>query len=297
MSASREQKLGVFSALAAYGFWGFVPVYFKAVGHVSALEILSHRVIWSVPLTALLIFLAKDWSGLKKSLSSKGVLRTLFVSALLVTTNWLIFIYAVITDRILQASLGYYINPLVNVLLGVIFLRERLRPLQVMAVLLAAAGTANITIHYGRFPWIALALAFSFGTYGLLRKTVRIEAVNGLFVETALIFPLALGYLIYLAQHGGLAFGSIDHRTTLVLFLAGAVTTFPLIWFTSAARRLRYSTMGLLQYLAPSLMFLLAVFRYGETFTLVNLVTFGCIWTGLALYLIDSFYLQAGRRI
>lgn len=297
MSASREQKLGVFCALAAYGFWGVVPVYFKAVGHVSPLEILSHRVIWSVPLTALLIFLAKDWSGLKKSLFSEGVLRTLFVSALLVTTNWLIFIYAVVTGRILQASLGYYINPLVNVLLGIVFLRERLRPLQFMAVLLAAAGTANITMHYGRFPWIALSLAFSFGIYGLLRKTVRIEAVNGLFVETALISPLALGYLIHLAKNGGLAFVSTDHSTALALFMAGAVTTFPLVWFMSAARRLRYSTMGLLQYLAPSLMFLLAVLRYGETFTLVHFVTFGCIWAGLALFLIDSFYLQAGRHM
>lgn len=290
MSTSREQKLGVTCALAAYGFWGLVPIYFKSVGHVSPLEILSHRVIWSVPLTAFLIALVRDWSGLRKSLASEGVWRTLLVTALLVTLNWLVFIYAVNTGRILQASLGYYINPLVNVLLGVVFLKERLRPLQVVAVLFAAAGTANITIQFGRFPWIALVLAFCFGTYGLLRKTVRIEAVNGLFVETAMVCPFALGYLIYKGTKGGLAFGNIDHTTTLLLFLAGAVTAFPLVWFTSAARRLRYSTMGVLQYLAPSLMFLLAVFRYGEPFTLANFITFGCIWTGLAIFVFDSFF-------
>ncbi len=294
LSASREQKIGVYCALGAYGIWGLVPIYFKSVGHVSPLEILSHRVIWSVPLTAFLIAFARDWSGLRRSLGSGRVWRTLLVTALLVTVNWLIFIYAINTDRILQASLGYYINPLVNVLLGVVFLRERLRPLQVVAVLFAAAGTANLTIQFGRFPWIALVLAFSFGTYGLLRKTVRIEAVNGLFVETALVCPFALGYLIYLGQKGGLAFGTVDHKTTLLLFLAGAVTAFPLVWFTSAARRLRYSTMGLLQYLAPSLMFLLAVFRYGEPFTLINLITFGCIWTGLAIFVVDSLYLNQG---
>jgi len=289
VTASKQQNVGVICALGAYAFWGLVPIYFKSVGHVSSLEILSHRVIWSVPLTALLITLANDWHGLRKSLSLKGVWRTLSVTALLVTTNWLVFIYAVNTGRLLQASLGYYINPLVNVLLGVLFLKERLRPLQVVAVLLATAGTANITIQYGRFPWIALVLAFSFGTYGLLRKTVRIEAVNGLFVETALVCPIALAYLIHLETTGTLAFGTVDTKTTVLLFLAGAVTTFPLVWFTMASRRLRYSTMGLLQYLAPSLMFLLAVFRYGEPFTLANYITFGCIWTGLAIYVFDSF--------
>lgn len=290
LSEAREQKTGVFFALAAFGFWGLVPIYFKSLGRVTPLEILAHRVIWSVLLTAVLIFLAKDWSGLRGALSSKGVWRTLSATSLLVTLNWLVFIYAVNTDRILQASLGYYINPLVNVLLGVIFLRERLRPLQLVAVLFAAAGTANITIQFGRVPWIALILAFSFGTYGLLRKTVRIEAVNGLFVETALISPLALGYLIYLGIDGNLAFGTAGSKITLLLFLAGAVTAFPLVWFTNAARRLRYSTLGLLQYLAPSLMFLLAVFRYGEPFTLMNLITFGCIWTGLAVFVLDSLY-------
>ncbi len=294
MSASREQKLGVSGALAAYSFWGLVPVYFKAVGHVSPLEILSHRVVWSVPLTAFLIALARDWSGLRRSLAAAGVWRILLVTALLVTTNWLVFIYAVNTDRLLQASLGYYINPLVNVLLGVVFLGERLRPLQVLAVLFAAAGTANITFQFGRFPWIAMVLAFSFGIYGLLRKTVRIEAVHGLFVETTLISPFALGYLIGQGTTGGLAFGTMDFKTTGLLLLAGAVTTFPLVWFTSAARRLRYSTMGLLQYLAPSLMFILAVFRYGESFSLINLITFGCIWSGLAIFVFDSFYRNQG---
>lgn len=297
MPVSREQNIGVLFALAAYGFWGLVPFYFKAVGNVSALEILSHRIIWSVPMTAILIVLARDWAKLREALDSPGVLKTLFITALLVASNWLTFIYAVNTGRVLQASLGYYICPLVNVLLGVFFLKERLRPLQILSVLFAAAGTAILTIHYGRFPWIALFLAFSFSIYGLLRKTIRIESVNGLFVETTLIFPFAAGYLVYLVIHGGISFGAADHRTTLLLILAGAVTTFPLVWFTSAARRLQYKTMGLLQYIAPSLMFLLAVFRYGEPFTVINLLTFGCIWTGLAIYLFDTLLLQRDQYV
>jgi len=297
LPVSREQNIGVLFAIAAYGFWGLVPFYFKAVGHVSALEILSHRIIWSVPMTVILIILARDWAKLMESLASPGVLRTLFITALLVASNWLIFIYAVNTGRVLQASLGYYICPLVNVLLGVIFLKERLRPFQILSVLFAAAGTAILTIHYGKFPWIALFLAFSFSIYGLLRKTIRIESVNGLFVETTLIFPFAAGYIIYLGIRGGLCFGVIDYRTTLLLVLAGAVTTFPLVWFTSAARRLQYKTMGLLQYIAPSLMFLLAVFRYGEPFTAINLMTFGCIWTGLVIYVFDTLLLQREQYV
>ncbi|MBN1277183.1 MAG: EamA family transporter RarD [Deltaproteobacteria bacterium] len=294
---SREKNIGVLFALAAYGFWGFVPFYFKAVGHVPAMEILTHRIIWSVPMTAILIAFAKDWPKLKEALSSPGVLRTLFITALLVATNWLVFIYAVNTGRVLQASLGYYICPLVNVLLGVIFLRERLRRLQVLSVLFAAAGTAIITIHYGRIPWIALYLGITFSTYGLLRKTIRIESVNGLFMETSMMFPFAAGYLVYLGINGSISFGTIDSKTTLLLILAGAVTTFPLVWFTSAARRLQYTTMGLIQYIAPSLMFLLAVFRYQEPFTMINFMSFGCIWAGLAIYVFDTILLRRFHHI
>jgi chloramphenicol-sensitive protein RarD len=277
----------VLFALAAFGFWGIVPVYFKAVQHVAPFEILCHRVVWSVPFTALLITLSRDWRVLLKAVITRKVLGTLFLSATLVATNWFIFIYAILTDRLLQASLGYFINPLVNVLLGIMFLRERLRSLQILAVFLAAAGTFNLTVNYGMLPWISLALAFSFGFYGLLRKTVLIESVNGLFVETSLLFPFAVVYLLFQAVKGVGAFGVIDWQTTTLLGLAGLVTSLPLVWFTSAARRLKYSTLGLVQYIAPSLQFLLAVLCYHEPFTRVYLLTFGCIWAGLAIFAVD----------
>ncbi|MBU2499285.1 MAG: EamA family transporter RarD [Proteobacteria bacterium] len=294
LQASQEEKTGVLYALFAFAFWGLVPIYFKAVDHVSPLEVVAHRVLWSVPVTALLITLNRDWRALRQALSSRKVLATLFLTAVLVATNWFLFIYAVTTNRVLDASLGYYINPLVNVLLGIVFLKERLKPLQLAAVLLAAAGTTNLTIHHGRFPWIALVLGITFGFYGLLRKTVRIESVNGLFVETGLVSPFALGCLVIIGLKGTLAFGTVDWETTLLLLLAGAVTTFPLVSFTAGARRIRYSTLGLLQYLGPTIMFLLAVFLYNEAFTLINLITFCLIWTALALFAIDSLYQHRG---
>ena len=297
MPASQEQKIGVLYALAALGFWGIVPVYFKAVQHVAPLEILCHRVVWSVPFTALLITLGRDWGALVKAVSARKVLGTLFLSAILVATNWFIFIYAIITDRLLQASLGYFINPLVNVLLGVVFLRERLRPWQVLAVFLAVAGTFNLTVNYGMLPWISLTLAFSFGFYGLIRKTVPIESVNGLFIETSLLFPFAVGYLLYRAVKGVGAFGVIDWHTTTLLLLAGLVTSLPLVWFTSAARRLQYTTIGIVQYLGPSLQFLLAVLYYHEPFTSVYLITFAFIWAGLAIFIADSLFLQRRNPI
>lgn len=292
MSLDRSRKIGVAYALAAFGFWGIVPVYFKAVVHVSPQEVLCHRVIWAVPLVALMITLFRDWKNLFAALSSMRILCTLFVSATLLAVNWFVFIYAVSTNRILQVSLGYYINPLVNVLLGIVFLKERLRPLQGVAVLLAAGSTISLTIYYGRFPWIALGLALTFAFYGFIRKTVRIESVNGLFVETIFIAPFALAFLLWQGQKGDIAFGSVDWQTTTLLVLAGAVTTFPLVWFTSGARRLQLSTIGILQYLAPSLMFILAVFFYGEAFSFINSITFALIWIALAIFVLDTVVLK-----
>jgi chloramphenicol-sensitive protein RarD len=292
LDISRKQKIGVLFALAAFGFWGMVPIYFKAVQHVPPLNVLGHRVVWSVPFTAALILVGRQWKSLREALGVPRVLGTLFLSATLVALNWFVFIYAITTNRVIHASLGYFINPLVNVLLGMVFLRERLGRWQTLAVLLAAAGTLNLTIRQGQLPWISLALAFSFGFYGLLRKTVRIESLNGLFVETSLLFPLAFGYLAFAAWKGTGAFGVVNWQTTLLLALAGGVTSLPLVWFTSAARKLRYSTIGLIQYLAPSLQFMLAVFLYDEPFTAAHQVTFGFIWTGLAIFMADSLYKQ-----
>ncbi len=279
---------GIIYALAAFGFWGLTPVYFKAIASVPPLEILGHRIVWSVPVTALLITLGRDWHTLARAVASPKVLVTLFVSAGLVAVNWFIFTYAVVTGRVLHASLGYFIIPLVNVVLGMVFLRERLRPLQGAAVLLAAAGTLNLTLRLGEMPWISLTLALSFGSYGLLRKTVRIEAVNGLFVETVCLCPVALLYLAGLGATGNLVFAAAPPPTALLLSLAGVVTVLPLVWFTCAARRLPLSTLGLLQYLAPTVHFLLGVFAYQEPFTTLHLVSFGLIWCGLGLFTADS---------
>lgn len=276
-------------ALAAFCFWGLVPIYFKAVAVVPPLELLAHRVLWSVPLVALLITLGRQWGPLRRALASRRVWLILCLSASLAACNWFVFIYAIVSGRVLQASLGYFINPLVNVILGLLFLRERLRPWQAVAVLLAAAGTLNLALAAGQIPWISLSLAFSFGTYGLLRKTVRIESLNGLLVETSLLSPAALGYLLLLAAQGRGAFQAGGPEISGLLSLAGAVTALPLVWFTSAARRLPYTTIGLFQYLAPSIQFCLAVFVYQEPFSKAHLITFAYIWAGLTLYMTDSY--------
>ncbi|MEW5721798.1 MAG: EamA family transporter RarD [Thermodesulfobacteriota bacterium] len=289
MIGTREQRLGVLSALGAFAFWGIVPVYFKAVGPAGPSEILCHRIFWSVPFTALLLTLGRNWGGLARAVRSRRVLLTLFASAILVASNWLIFIYSVNSGQLLAASLGYFINPLINVLLGLIFLRERLRPRQILAVLLAAAGTINLTASLGTLPWISLALGFSFGFYGLLRKTVKIDSLGGLFVETSLLFPLSLAYFAYLFLDDRLAFGYAGWSLTLLLALAGVVTSAPLLAFTAGARRLRYATLGLIQYVAPTLQFLLAVLAYSEPFTRTHLITFTLIWAGLIVFMLDSF--------
>ncbi len=281
-------------ALAAFIFWGLTPIYFKAVDQVPPLELLAHRVVWSVPLIALLITMGRQWGELRRALAAPKVWLVLGITTCLISNNWFVFIYAMVSGQVLAASLGYFINPLVNVVLGMVFLKERLRPWQAAAVLLAAAGTLNLALGYGQLPWISLTLAVSFSAYGLLRKTVPIESLNGLFVETGFLLPPALAYLLWLAVAGQGAFVSDGLEISGLLFLSGAVTALPLIWFTSAARRLPYTTLGLFQYLGPSLQFCLAVFVYKEPFTVSHLITFGCIWVGLAVYMTDSF--RAQRR-
>ena len=292
MADRAETRRGILFALAAYGFWGLVPLYFKAVRAVPPLEILAHRVVWSVPLVALLISLIGSWDGVRGAIRSPRTLATLALSATLVATNWFTFIFGVTHDRILETSLGYYINPLVNVVLGMAFLRERLTRLQAVSVLLAAAGTLYLALSYGRPPWIALTVAFTFGLYGLLRKTVRVDSMGGLLVETALLAPLALGFLVVLAVRQSGTFVAAGARLSVLLVLAGAVTALPLIWFASAARKLPYSVIGLCQYLAPSLTFLMAVFLYDEPFTRPHAVAFGCIWTALAIFTADMWLRQ-----
>ncbi len=289
LDSAKRQREGFLYALAAFGFWGLVAVYFKALQHVPAMEVLAHRVFWSIPVTAILLCVTHSWGRLRASLRSPKVLKTLFLSSSLVLVNWFVFIYAIHSGRVVEASLGYYINPLVNVLLGTVFLKERLRRTQAAAVGLAAIGTLNLVVLQGTVPWIAFVLAFSFGLYGLLRKTVAIEPVEGLFVETVLMGPLALLYLVLLGIRTEICFALVDSMTTFLLAMAGAVTAFPLVWFTHAARRLQLSSLGLMQYLAPTLQFLLGVFVYGEPFGWAHLLTFCCIWGGVGIFAAEAW--------
>lgn len=280
---------GVLNALGCFGVWGLFPIYFKLLGQVPALEVLAHRIVWSVIVLLALILAQGRWRALRAEFHDWRHLRFYLLTTLLISANWLLYIWAVQNGRILEASLGYYINPLVNVVLGVLFLHERLNPRQWMAVALAAAGVLVLVVGYGEAPWIALSLALSFGSYGMLRKKAGHPAALGLGVETALLAPVALLFLLALAVRGTGALGAGDGRTDLLLLAAGLITVAPLLMFLEATRLLRLSTVGLIQYLTPTLQFLLAVAVYREPFTAIHLTAFGCIWLALALYSADAW--------
>ena len=291
---ARRARVGVTYGLGAYIWWGAVPVYFKAVAHVNAFEVLAHRVIWSVVLLGVLMRIYGSLRYAVEAVRHRGTLLTLLGTTVLIAINWFVFIWAVANDQLREASLGYFINPLVNVLLGFIVLRERLRAWQWVAVALAAAGVAYRTTMVGTVPVVALVLAGTFASYGLFRKMARVDALSGLMVETALLWPAALVYLIWLGMDGTLAFGNISWQTSVLLSMGGIITAVPLLWFTNAARRLRLSTLGFLQYIAPTMQFLLAVLLYGEAFESAHAIGFGLIWIGLAVYSCES--VVAARR-
>jgi chloramphenicol-sensitive protein RarD len=283
-----SQRAGVVYGLAAYLWWGFIPLYFKAVASVPPLEVLAHRVLWSLVFLVTFLLIRGRGSKLAALLRDRRSVALLSVTTILIAVNWLVFIWAVFNHHLLQASLGYFINPLVNVLLGFVFLRERLRRWQVVAVVLALSGVVFLAVGSGVVPWVALVLAVTFGTYGLLRKIARPDGLMGLTIETLLLAPAALGWLWWSAGQGVLVFGQHGWTVSLVLLAAGPVTALPLVWFAEGARRLRYATIGFLQYVAPSLQFLLAVVFFGEAFTTVHAVSFGLIWTALAVYSVDT---------
>lgn len=268
--------------------WGIAPVYFKALHGVPALEILGHRIFWSFLFLAALIYFGKQTPMLKQLMRSKKKLALLLVTSLLIACNWLIFIWAVNANHMLDASLGYYINPLFNVLLGMLFLGETLRKLQWVAVLLAAIGVLIQLVMFGSIPIVAFALAITFGFYGLLRKKVNIGAQVGLFVETLILVPVAAIYLFLIADSATSDFTSNSLSLNLLLFSAGIVTTLPLLCFAGAATRLKLSTLGFFQYIGPSMMFLLAVLAYGESFTPDKAITFAFIWGALILFSWDG---------
>jgi len=279
---------GVVYAGLAFIIWGLSPAYWKALVGVPAIEIIAHRVIWSCAFLLLIVFLTRQQRELAAALKNRSTLLVLVSTALLVGSNWLLYVWAVNDNQILQASLGYYINPLVNVVLGMVFLKERLRPPQAAAVLLAAAGVVYLTVSYGVFPWISLTLAGLFGFYGLIRKVAPVGSLVGLTVETMLLSLAALPYLVYLAATGS---GFLFHSgapVDLLLMGTSLVTAVPLLLFTLAARRINLSTVGLMQYIGPSGMFLLAVLAYHEPFSRAQIWTFAMIWTALAVYSTDS---------
>lgn len=281
-------RAGLLYSLAAYCWWGLIPLFFKLLDAVPPAQVLSHRIIWSLVFLLALLRVGGRFDELTRALRSRRTLLTLVATSLLVGTNWFLFIFAIAEHRLLDASLGYFINPLVNVLLGYLFLGERLRRLQKASILLAAGGVGWLSVGYGRVPWIALVLAITFGFYTLLRKTARIGSLEGQSFETALLTPIALFYLIVVHRHGSGAFGAGSLVIDALLLVSGVVTTLPLLWFTAGARRLRLTTIGVLQYISPSLQFVLAVAAFGEPFTRAHVITFGSIWTGLAIYTADA---------
>lgn len=284
MNAERERVLGLAAALGAFLIWGLAPLYFKLLGQVRADEIIAHRVIWSMLFLGLVLALRERDHFIRHIRIRARVLGALALSSVLIAVNWLTFVHAINTDRVLSTSLGYFINPLVNVMLGMLVFRERLDRLQVCAVLLAAVGTAWMTVRLGQLPWIALLLAFSFGLYGLVRKKTDVGPLVGLFWETLLLMPLALCWLLWLDHGGLLAFDAADLPGVALLAGTGVITLIPLVLFAAGVRRLNLSTMGLMQYLAPSMTFILAVFLFNEPFTPDHAVTFACIWTALGLF-------------
>jgi len=275
---------GIAYALGAFGLWGLFPLYFKAVAVVPATEVLAHRIVWSALCVAALLGVLGRWATVGTLARQATVRQRLLVSALLIGANWLVFIWAVAHDRVLQASLGYFVTPLVSVVLGALVLGERLQARQWLAVALAGAGVAWMLAAVGVVPWVALALAISFSSYGLTRKLADVPAIPGLFVETAILAPVAIAWLAWLAAQGQGHLGRFGLGFDLLLMAAGVVTATPLILFGQATRRLRLASVGLFQYLVPTTQMLLAVFAFGEAFTRNHAVTFGCIWAGLALY-------------
>ncbi len=276
-------KSGLVYALLSYCCWGVFPLYWKLLLHVPPQQILAHRIVWSM----LFLFIILAWRRDRlfiRYLKSPRILGVLLLTAALIGGNWFVYIYAVNNNHIVDASLGYYINPIVNILLGVLFLKERLTRIQIVAVTFAFAGVAYLSYHYGRLPVISLFLAFSFGFYGLLRKKINLQSMPGLVVETVLLSPVALWYLWHMNSVGAGAFGHYSTLADVLLVLGGPVTALPLFWFGIAATRIPLSTLGFIQYLSPTIQLLIGIFVFSEAFDSAYLVSFGLVWTGLAIY-------------
>jgi chloramphenicol-sensitive protein RarD len=292
---AREDRSGLIAGIAAFATWGLIPVYWKLLSNLPASEILAHRFVWTTVFLIGLLSFQRRWPEVREATRSRRTLLYCFASGLSISVNWLFFIWAVNVGRVIETSLGYFMTPLVNVLFGALFLRERLTRWQLVSALLALVGVLNLTLGYGKFPWLAITLCISFGLYGLLRKKSGVRPIPGLFLETALLTPFAAGYLIYLLRAGHSALGSASWSYLLLLISTGIVTGLPLVWFGHAARHLRLTTVGFLQYLAPSCSFFLGVFLYHEPFTRAHLFTFIFIWVALVIFTAEAIWRWRSR--
>ena len=281
---------GILYGVGAYLMWGFFPIYFKALHQVPALEIMFHRVVWSFIFLILMVVLKRDWFSFRSNLSDRKILLTYAVVAILLSMNWLIYIYGVKAGQVVETSLGYFITPLASVALGIIFLRERLRPLQWLPVSLAAAGVLYLTWQYGALPWIALGLAFTFSMYGLLKKIAPLGSLQSLTLETAILFVPGILYLFWIDGQGSGAFGHAGPGASILLAMAGVITALPLLLFGSAARRIPLTMIGLLQYIAPTVQFSLGVLLYHEPFSTTRLVGFSIIWVALVIFWVENWW-------
>ena len=270
---------GLVAALMAYIFWGIFPIYFKIIDAVPTTEVFAHRIIWSIPFGFFILIVSNQWSEIKRVFKTPNILKFLVLSSSLISINWYIYILAVQSGEILQASLGYYINPLLYVLVGILFLNERLRISQMIAIVIATIGVLTLTFSSGKFPWISIVLATSFTLYGVIRKKVDIGAMPGLFIETLFILPFACLYMFYLFE--------INLNISLILILAGPFTIFPLFFFAYAAKRLKLTTIGMMQFLSPTMQFIIA-FIYGERLTSAGIICFICIWLAIMLFIYDA---------
>lgn len=283
-------KKGILYGIGAYALWGFFPIYWKFLHRVPAMQVIGHRIGWSFILLIVFILLTKQWQDFRSAaLTSAKTIGIYSIAGVLLTINWLVYVWGVNAGFIVETSLGYFINPLLSVLLGVIFLRERLRLAQWVPVIIAAAGVIYLTFVYGRLPWIALSLAFSFGFYGLVKKLAPLGSLYGLTLETGIVFPIALIYLALVEFNGTGAFLHENSLTNILLIGAGVVTTIPLLMFASAAKQIPLTVVGLLQYIAPTIQFLIGVFIYKEPFDHAHLIGFGIVWVALVIFWVENY--------
>ncbi len=297
MSTEKDNaKKGLLFTIQAFTFWGILPVFWKWLQHVPSEEVLVHRIFWSFVIVMSVLWFSKRLK-LRSVFSDRKLMKHLVITSILIGCNWGLFVYAVNSNQILEASFGYFINPLVSVLLGITILKERLSPLKIVALLLALGAVIYMTLDFGKLPWISLGLAFAFGFYGLLKKTTPIGSLQGLAVETLFLSPFCLGFIIYKMTDGTGYLFMHSYVTDILLILAGVVTVLPLLWFAKGAKRIPLSTVGFLQYIAPSIMLLLGVFVYGEEFGETRLISFSIIWVALAIYTYSLIFERKKKKL